>query len=89
LVIEELTAADAERLLTEVELPLYARRPPEEDLRKLRKVLWQLSIDQVARGATHYACAGTVTPEALEAIKEGGPASFAMRDAIWHSHKAW
>ena len=85
-VIAELDAAAATRLLNEPVVPLNALREPGEDLRKLAGCLAGAGLASAVvadRAQRHLAPGVAIDAAGVEAIKAGGAAGFAVRDALW------
>jgi hypothetical protein len=85
-VLAELSSWDAERLLGDPPIiPMNACKAPKDDLRELAKVLGRVSTSsaKLADMAVQYGGGVAVTAAMIDAIKAGGWAPYAVRDAIW------
>ena len=86
-VISELRPVDVQQMLSGYEpIPVNAERSPEQDLQQLVATLARArrSSADLASQAQKFAAPGIeITPAVVDAIKAGGEAMFAIRDALW------
>jgi hypothetical protein len=85
-VIKEMTPHDAERLLGDPPFaPRNACKAPQDDLRELAKVLGMVSTPSadLADMAVQYGGGVAITADMVDAIRQGGWAPYAVRDALW------
>jgi uncharacterized protein DUF3631 len=85
-VLRELTPRDAESLLGDPPIiPRNACKAPKDDLRELAKVLGMVSTPSadLADMAVQYGGGVAITADMVDAIRQGGWAPYAVRDALW------
>lgn len=87
-VISELRPVDVEQMLSgePVMIPISAERSPEQDLKDLAATLARArrSSADLASEAQRFAAPDLeITAAVVDAIKAGGAAMFAIRDALW------